>query len=132
MVAELILETSFLVDLDREAEARSPGAAQQLLRDLATTRFFVTFTVAGELAAGYRASSRGRWEELLAPFHILPMTVETGWQYGRVYRHLRANGELIGSNDLWIAATALAHGLPLVTRNVRHFRRVPDLEVLSY
>ncbi len=33
---------------------------------------------------------------------------------------------------LWIAATALAHGVPLVTRNERHFRRVPELEVIGY
>lgn len=32
----------------------------------------------------------------------------------------------------WIAATALAHGVPLVTRNERHFSRVPELEVIGY
>ena len=48
------------------------------------------------------------------------------------YRHLHDNGRLIGANDLWIAATGLAHHMPVVTRNVEHFRRVPDLEVESY
>jgi alpha-L-fucosidase 2 len=52
--------------------------------------------------------------------------------YGRAYRYLEANGLLIGGNDLWIAATALAHELPVVTRNAAHFGRVPGLEVLSY
>jgi predicted nucleic acid-binding protein len=34
--------------------------------------------------------------------------------------------------DLLIAATALADGVPLVTRNVRHFERIPDLRLLEY
>ena len=39
---------------------------------------------------------------------------------------------LIGTNDLWIAATAVVFDLPLVSRNVVEFRRVPGLHVLSY
>jgi predicted nucleic acid-binding protein len=34
-------------------------------------------------------------------------------------------------NDLWIAATALRHGLPLVTHNRRDFVDIPDLIVIS-
>jgi predicted nucleic acid-binding protein len=41
-------------------------------------------------------------------------------------------GLLIGTNDLWIAATAIAHTVPLVTGNDRHFSRVPDLDVRTY
>jgi predicted nucleic acid-binding protein len=54
------------------------------------------------------------------------------WHYGQVDRHLHANGRLIGANDLWIAALGLAYGVPIVTRNDRHFLRVPGLAVLSY
>ena len=39
---------------------------------------------------------------------------------------------MIGGNDLWIAAAAVAHKVPLVTRNARHYRRVPGLEVAGY
>ncbi len=46
--------------------------------------------------------------------------------------YLRDNGIIIGSNDIWIAATALAYSLPLVTANERHFRRVPGLSIFSY
>jgi predicted nucleic acid-binding protein len=49
-----------------------------------------------------------------------------------VARGLRDAGRLIGTNDLWIACTAKAAEVPIVTRNVEHFRRVPDLEVIDY
>jgi tRNA(fMet)-specific endonuclease VapC len=49
-----------------------------------------------------------------------------------VSRDLKGAGLHIGDNDVWIAATALAHGLPLVSLNARHFGRVPGLQVLEY
>ncbi|MEW5982266.1 MAG: type II toxin-antitoxin system VapC family toxin [Acidobacteriota bacterium] len=82
--------------------------------------------------AGLSLSDRARWEEFLAPFHILACSPEVSWQYGRVFRHLQGNGSLIGTNDLWIAATALAYGMPVVTRDVEYYRRVPDLQVRAY
>jgi tRNA(fMet)-specific endonuclease VapC len=68
----------------------------------------------------------------LAPFRILESDAQVAWEYGRAFRFLSDNGMLIGTNDLWIAAAAIAHDLPLVTRNEREFRRVPKLRVLSY
>ncbi|MGH7570562.1 MAG: type II toxin-antitoxin system VapC family toxin [Gemmatimonadota bacterium] len=72
------------------------------------------------------------WSDFLAPFHILSATREVCWRYGATFRHLQANGMLIGTNDLWIAATALANDMPLVTKNAEHFRRVPGIEIADY
>jgi predicted nucleic acid-binding protein len=63
---------------------------------------------------------------------VLPCTHDVCWRYGRIYRNLREAGTLIGSNDIWIAATALAFELPVVTANEQHFRRVADLTVVGY
>lgn len=128
----LILETTFLVDLERELRHASYGPAQKALERHRDERLYVTFTVAGELACGSTLSLRDRWETFLAPFHVLPATIDVCWHYGRIFRHLQDNGRLIGTNDLWIAATALAHEMPLVTGNEEHFRRVPGLGVVGY
>lgn len=48
------------------------------------------------------------------------------------YRLLKASGNLIGTNDLWIGCHALALGLPLVSRNHSDFERIPELNFLSY
>lgn len=128
----LILETTFLIDLDREERRGKPGPAIALLEREPEARLYVPSVVAGELASGPSARDRDRWEAFLAPLFVLAPTPDVCWQYGRIYRHLKDNGQLIGSNDLWIAATAVVHGMPVVTRNAAHFRRVPGLEVETY
>lgn len=128
----LILETTFLIDLEREHHRGSPGPGVRFLESNGEARLYLPFVVAGELAAGVSMRDRARWEAFLAPFYVLPSTPEVSWEYGRAYRHLQGIGKLIGANDLWIAATGLAYQMPVVTRNVEHFRRVPGLEVESY
>lgn len=128
----LILETTFLVDLEREHHRGVPGPAVAFLETNEDARLYLSFIVAGEMAAGVSMRDRARWEAFLAPFYVLPSTAEVSWHYGRADRHLRDNGRGVGANDLWIAATGLAYGMPVVTRNVEHFRRVPGLEVESY
>ncbi|MBI2071534.1 MAG: type II toxin-antitoxin system VapC family toxin [Gemmatimonadetes bacterium] len=128
----LILETSFLIDLERELAWGAPGPAQAFLGAHAAEPLHITFTVAGELAAGIPLDGRPRWEQFIAPFETLPCTGDVCWEYGQAYRYLKENGRLIGTNDLWIAATAVAFGKPLVTQNQREFRRVPRLQVLGY
>ena len=53
-------------------------------------------------------------------------------RYGRLRAHLRAIGQPIGPNDLWIAAHALARDVPLITHNLSEFRRVPGLAVETW
>lgn len=132
MGGSLILETSFLIDLEREHHRGRMGPAVAFLETHENARLYLTFTIAGELAAGVSLSDRKTWEEFLGPFYVLPSSPAVAWEYGRAYRHLVKNGQLIGANDLWIAATALAHDMPLVTANHKDFERVPGLEVVRY
>lgn len=128
----LIVETTFLIDLEREHTRGTPGPAVAFLEHNPDARLYLPFVVAGELAAGASLGDRAKWEAFLGPFFMLGSTPEVWWAYGRTYRYLQQNGQLIGGNDLWIAATALAHQMPVITRNVGHFRRVPGLEVEEY
>ena len=132
MGRSLILETSFLIDLEREHHRGAPGAAVAFLEANGDARLYLPFIVAGELAAGTSLADRARWEAFLAPFYVLASSPDVSWEYGRAYRYLQDNGRLIGGNDLWIAAIALAYRMPVVTRHVEHYRRVPGLEVEAY
>ncbi len=60
-----------------------------------------------------------------------PRTGKIGNDFAR-HSTLQAAGTPIGTNDLWMAATALAHRMRVVTKNVDEFRRVPGLAVLGF
>jgi tRNA(fMet)-specific endonuclease VapC len=60
------------------------------------------------------------------------LTEAAGEHYGQIRAELQKNGQIIGNNDLWIAAHARAHGWILVTNNEREFVRVPGLQVENW
>lgn len=132
MGESLILDTTFLIDYERENEKGRPDRALAFLETHADARLYLTFTVAGELACGGSLSNRDAWETFVKPFYLLPSSPDVSWEYARAFRHLEKNGQLIGANDLWIAATALAYRMPVVTANHKDFVRVPGLDVRRY
>ena len=92
----------------------------------------IPLTVYAELLVGAKKSNRPdrslkQIEALLEAHKIVEITVEVAETYARVRADLEKRGLTIGENDLWIAATALAHGATLVTANVGEFSRIPDL-----
>ena len=69
---------------------------------------------------------------LLRPIQILPFDSECATYAARIRADLEAVGTPIGPHDLLIAATALRHQATLVTRNLREFARVQNLQCLSW
>lgn len=69
---------------------------------------------------------------LLSRYPTLWVSEQTISHYVGTYVALVRRNAMIGANDLWIAASALEHHLPLLTRNADEFRRVTDLEVIDY
>jgi len=68
-------------------------------------------------------------ERLLPNITVLPYDVAVARVYGEVQVRLAELGESLADADLQIAATAIHHGLELVTGNLRHFDRVPGLRI---
>lgn len=128
----LLIDASVLIDRERgrlDLSERIRGREQE--------EFFLSVVTASELLHGvHRARSssvRARRsafvEAVLERFPILPIDVATARSHARIWADLAAAGDLIGSHDLWLAATCLADGLALATGNARDFERVPGLEV---
>jgi tRNA(fMet)-specific endonuclease VapC len=74
----------------------------------------------------------GDCRRFLRDFTVLFPDEETAWRASRIVWQLKDDGGRIGDHDVWIAATALEHNLPLVTRNLRHFQRVNGPRILAF
>lgn len=66
-------------------------------------------------------------ERLIGSIQILPLPADAGTLYGKIRATLERSGQLIGNNDLWIAAHAKSAELILVSNNEREFSRVAGL-----
>jgi tRNA(fMet)-specific endonuclease VapC len=128
----MILDTTVLVDLQRELRRQLPAAATRLLETSGDVPVFITFVTWMEFAEGFGDDNREACERFLRSFQVLWPDAETAWRAARVSRALRASGDPIGDHDLWIAALALQHGHAVASRNEPHFRRVPGLSFRSY
>lgn len=124
------LDTNRYVDLCR-------GDAEVVARVARAAVVFLPFVVLGELRAGFGSGAKARTNEralqrfLAKPgVEILFASEATTHQYAALYGQLRAQGTPVPTNDLWIAALALEHGLSLFSRD-RHFAVIPQLDLLA-
>jgi len=78
------------------------------------------------------AHARNTISALLQVVPVLPLPATAAEAYASIRADLAGRGQVIGPNDLWIAAHALAENLILVTNNEREFRRVKGLKVENW
>jgi tRNA(fMet)-specific endonuclease VapC len=71
-------------------------------------------------------------EEFVSHLEVLPYDAKASQHYGQIKASLEKKGEIIGENDIHIAAHAISQGLILVTNNLREFRRVPNLALENW
>jgi tRNA(fMet)-specific endonuclease VapC len=91
----------------------------------------------GELVYGAKKSKQRiatleRLRELVDLLPALSLPETAAEAYGTIRAELESKGEMIGNNDLWIAAHAVAAGLTLVTNNEREFRRVRGVKMQNW
>lgn len=133
MASRLSLDTSFLIDLQRErSRGETDAPAHRFLMESRDAELFLSTVALGEFAEGFSSAEHPSVRMVRAQHSLLPVDERTALLYSGVARDLRSRGLLIGANDLWIAASSLRFRLPIVTANVEHFRRVDGLEVLGY
>jgi len=84
------------------------------------------------LRARHAAAQLSRFNSQCERSRVLPISDEIVVKAADLYAELRARGALISDADLFIAATAMQHGLTLVTNNLDHFRRISGLAVQSW
>jgi tRNA(fMet)-specific endonuclease VapC len=131
MEMNIALDTSFLIDLQRELR-KGNGRAQALLQHHRTATLWVSTVAWGELVEGKSPANLDAIALIRQSVELAPISESVAERYAEITAHLRRRGNMIGTNDLWVAATALANSMPLATDNKHEFSRVPGLKLLSY
>ncbi len=133
MQQKALLDTDIISYLTKRnlkvaAQARKYEAIHGWLTISMMTRYEVLSGLMAKSATGQLL----RFEQFCSRHEVLDLTDEIVIRAARIYADLSNRGTLIGDADILIAATALEHGLVLVTNNERHFNRVVGLQVENW
>lgn len=117
------------------ASARGDDRVAAIMRR--ASRLYIPFITIAELRVGFALGSKGHINEkylqrTLAADRVSVLFANdtTTLYYARIYAQIRAKGTPIPTNDLWIAALTMQHGLPLFTRD-EHFKHVESIALIS-
>jgi tRNA(fMet)-specific endonuclease VapC len=99
-------------------------------------RLCLPLIVVGEYRFGiegsaYPAENERRFTEVLRDLEILALTMDTTIVYGRIAHTLKIQGRPIPHNDIWVAALARQHDMPILSRDV-HFDAVAGVQRVSW
>lgn len=133
MILRYLLDTNICIYITKQ----KPLSVIHQFKKLDIGMVSMSIITYGELYYGAQKSQHSQkalsiLTELTRLIPVLPLLKESGEHYGKVRSHLEKLGKPIGNNDLWIAAHALALNLPLVTNNVKEFKRIPDLQIENW
>jgi predicted nucleic acid-binding protein len=126
----MLFDSAFLIHASGQRGRKQQTAAEAFLRAHLDAPLYTSRVCWAEFAEG--CAMPADVQAGLHLFTVVEIDENVAWTASRVARELKPAGAHIGDNDIWIAATALAYGLPLVSRNVRHFARVTNLQVVTY
>lgn len=127
-----LLDTNIISVLVRN----SSGAAAQRIEHLDPGDLCTSIIVAADLRYGCAkkgsAKLLARVEAVLAFVPILPLDISADGEYSGISARLEAAGQIIGMNDLLIAAHAYTHKVTLVTNNIREFSPIRGLKLENW
>jgi tRNA(fMet)-specific endonuclease VapC len=126
------LDTDFLIEFDRRQQRAVSKMTELVYKGELVYTTIVN--VAEYYAGAYKSKNKDDAVEMarhyMKDLSILMMDEQAALVWGKLYSELRANA--IGDRDLFIASIAIANKQTLLTRNVKHFERVPGLTVESW
>jgi tRNA(fMet)-specific endonuclease VapC len=127
-----LLDTNIVSDLVRHPRGRAAARVRSLARERIATSIIVVAELRYGVARKASARLSNQLERVLGDLIVEPFEEPADRHYGVLRAQLESLGQIIGPNDLLIAAHALALGSTLVTANVSEFSRVPGLTVENW
>lgn len=126
----VLIDTTVLIDAERRGQALDDVIGDQERGISAITASELLHGVHRAEDGAVRTRRSAFVEHVISAMEPLPITTAIARAHAAVWAELEKDGNLIGAHDLWIAATALSHGMEVATANVKDFERVPGLTVV--
>lgn len=91
--------------------------------------------VLGELMFGaeksqLKSANREKYMSFCLSYPILDITKDVAFEYGKIKASLQGKGKILPENDMWIASTAIANNMSVITQD-KHFEQIPGLSVIK-
>lgn len=128
MAGNIAIDTSAVINLFRGSKFIADHLAE-------ATQVCMPITTLGELYCGLLrcnnpTKERSRIDEMRQRCKVIDLDEDTAIHYAEIYSNLEKQGSLIPLNDIWIAAFAKRHGIPLIAHD-DHFLRVTGLDLIA-
>lgn len=133
MPVHYLLDTNICIYIAKH----NPPAVRERFAQHTAQELAMSVITLGELRYGAEKSQSPKKalaaiEQLTSFIQVAPLDESVGQHYGKIRAKLEQAGQIIGNNDLWIAAHAKAANWILVTNNEREFKRVAGLKVENW
>ncbi len=126
---KVVVDTDIIIDYLKK---RQPGA-ELLKKAYRRCNIQITSITLYELLYGVQRSGKSDLiNRLLRYVTVLPFDEAAAREAATIHYSLKSKGEDIGVKDSFIAAICKAHDLPLLTGNIKHFKRIPGFKLLSH
>ncbi len=133
------MKTRYMMDTDTciYLKNRRPATISERFRTLQWGEVVISVITFGELYNGALKSREvdgalNNVNRLGERLPVQPLSIEVAKTYATIRSSLEKQGNIIGGNDLWIAAHALTLGLTVITNNTKEFNRVENLNVENW
>ena len=125
---ELMIDSTILIDYFRKTDKSN----SRLVRHFKEyDRLYISSVTEFEVINGAKPAHLEFWNQMLPRFTILDFDSTAARQAAEIVGQLKTKRKSIDKPDLFIAATAVVHGLPLDTINKKHFVHIDSLDLLS-
>lgn len=124
----ILVDTSLLIDFFRKKNKKN-----SIFYSLNQTyTIYISAVTEFEFLAGVGDDNTRSITHFFESVTVCPFDSRASVIAGSIYRNLKSRNQMIEFRDIFIGATAIAQGLPIATLNEEHFKRIENLEMLSF
>lgn len=124
---KVLADTSIIIEHLRKREKTKSA----LFDAINNYKLFLSSVSIFELFVGATTDNKKKdIEYVLSAFNIVPFTSKIALKSAEIYLSLRSKNQTLEIKDIFIGATGIIYNMPLLTLNIKHFERIPDLNLI--